>query len=241
MSDAERAGQKCILIVDDEPEIRKFLRISLEASGYMVIEARTGGGALAKAATETPDLVILDLGLPDLDGQDVVARLREWSRVPVLILSVRSGEAEKVRALDAGANDFVVKPFGIRELLARVRALLRDAQRDEADAPSWFRSGDLEIDYLARTVSLESAPVKLSRKEFELLKLLTQNAGRVLTQSHILSEIWGPAHADAPQYLRVYIGQLRRKLKDDPDAPHFIATLPGVGYRFAIGDNVEGS
>lgn len=239
MSETEEEARKRILIVDDEPEIRKFLRISLNASGYEVIEARSGEQALSKAAIETPALIILDLGLPDLDGTQVVERLREWSRIPVLILSVRSAETEKVRALDAGANDFVVKPFGIQELLARVRALLRDIPTSASNTASLFRSDDLEIDYLKRSVELDGIPVRLSKKEFELLKLLTQNAGRVLTHVYILGEVWGPAHTEASQYLRVYIGQIRNKLNDQPDAPRFIETVPRVGYRFIANETIE--
>lgn len=239
MSETEEEARKRILIVDDEPEIRKFLRISLNASGYEVIEARSGEQALSKAAIETPALIILDLGLPDLDGTQVVERLREWSRIPVLILSVRSAETEKVRALDAGANDFVVKPFGIQELLARVRALLRDIPTSASNTASLFRSDDLEIDYLKRSVELDGIPVRLSKKEFELLKLLTQNAGRVLTHVYILGEVWGPAHTEASQYLRVYIGQICNKLNDQPDAPRFIETVPRVGYRFIANETIE--
>jgi two-component system KDP operon response regulator KdpE len=221
-----------ILIVDDDDAIRRFLRISLTASGYCVVEARTGEQALAKAATETPALVVLDLGLPDIDGREVVGRLRDWSKAPVLILSVRADEAEKVAALDAGANDYVVKPFGVQELLARVRALLRAApSRAEAEASARVFEG-LHIDFAAREATVDGKPVTLTRREFDLLALLARHAGKVLTQRQILTELWGEAHAADAQYLRVYVGQLRQKLADDPARPRFIRTEPGVGYRF---------
>ncbi len=221
-----------ILVVDDDPGIRKFLRISLTASGYRVDEARTGEQALARAATEGPALVILDLGLPDIDGRAVVERLRAWSAAPVLVLSVRSGEAEKVAALDAGADDFVVKPFGIRELLARIRVLLRSRATPAADSPAVLRHEGLTVDLAARTVTLDGAGVALSRREFDLLALLARNAGKVLTQRFLLSELWGAAHAEDTQYLRVYVGQLRQKLGDTAARPRFIRTEPGIGYRF---------
>jgi two-component system KDP operon response regulator KdpE len=224
-----------ILVVDDDDAIRRFLRIALSASGYGVVEARTGEQALAKAATETPALVVLDLGLPDMDGREVVARLRDWSQAPVLILSVRSDEAEKVAALDAGANDYVVKPFGVQELLARVRALLRVAAPPEASAPRLDFAG-LAIDLAARETTVDGRAVALTRREFDLLALLARHAGKVLTQRQILTEIWGEAHATDAQYLRVYVGQLRQKLGDDPAQPRFIRTEPGVGYRLvAVG------
>jgi two-component system KDP operon response regulator KdpE len=219
-----------ILVVDDDDAIRKFLRISLAASGYAVIEARNGDGALARAATESPTMVILDLGLPDLDGREVIGRLRDWFAGPILILSVRSTEEEKVAALDAGANDYVVKPFGVQELLARVRALLR-AQPGAPDAPA-LDFGALRIDLAARTVAVDGRDVALTRREFDILALLARNAGKVVTQRQILTEVWGERHVDDTQYLRVYVGHIRAKLGDDPSAPRFIRTEPGVGYRF---------
>ncbi len=225
-----------ILVVDDDDAIRKFLRISLTASGYAVIEARTGEQALAKAATESPALVVLDLGLPDLDGREVVVRLRDWFTGPVLILSVRADEIEKVAALDAGADDYVVKPFGIQELLARLRVLLRS--RPSVSASPVLDLGALRIDLAARTVAVDGRPsVAFTRKEFDLLALLARNAGKVVTQRQILSEIWGAAHLADTQYLRVYIGQLRAKLGDDPAAARFIRTEPGVGYRLLTPEN----
>jgi two-component system KDP operon response regulator KdpE len=229
------AAAPLILVVDDDDAIRRFLRIALGASGYGVVEARTGEQALAKAATETPALVVLDLGLPDMDGREVVARLRDWSQAPVLILSVRADEAEKVAALDAGANDYVVKPFGVQELLARVRALLRAVPRAGAEAPTLNFDG-LQIDLAARETVLDGAAIALTKREFDLLALLARHAGKVLTQRQILTELWGEAHAADAQYLRVYVGQLRQKLGDDPGRPRFIRTEPGVGYRFVAVD-----
>lgn len=220
-----------ILVVDDDAQIRKFLRISLEASGYEVLETRLGEDALARAALDRPDLIILDLGLPDIDGMDVLTRLREWSRVPVIILSVRAFERDKVQALDTGANDYVVKPFGILELLARIRAILRGSANPPAPDAAVVRAGELEVDLSARVVRLSGEQVRLTKKEFELLRTLAQNAGRVLTHTQLLDAVWGPAHVEQSQYLRFYIGQLRRKLGEDSDRPRFIHTEPGVGYR----------
>lgn len=222
-----------ILIVDDDAQIRKFLRISLEASGFDVIDTRLGEDALGRAALDRPDLIILDLGLPDMDGLEVLVRLREWTRLPVIILSVRSGERDKVQALDSGANDYVVKPFGILELMARVRATLRGAEKTPAPPNAVVRAGTLEVDLAARAVRLSGEPLRLTRKEFELLRTLAQNAGRVLTHTQLLDAVWGPAHVEQSQYLRFYIGQLRKKLGDDSDSPRFIHTEPGVGYRLA--------
>lgn len=227
-----------ILVVDDDDAIRRFLRISLEASGHTVVEARTGEQALAKAATEGPALVVLDLGLPDLDGREVVTRLRDWFEGPILILSVRSSEGEKVAALDAGADDFVVKPFGVQELLARLRVLLRTRARSE-DQPSRLDLGPLVVDLAAREVEVDGRAVSLTRREFDLLALLARHAGKVVTQRQLLAELWGEAHVDDTQYLRVYVGQLRCKLGDDPGRPRFIRTEPGVGYRLFVVDHSE--
>lgn len=221
-----------ILVIDDEPPIRKFLRIALEASGFEVADAGDGREGVAKSATLAPDLVILDLGLPDMDGKDVVARIREWSQVPILILSVRDAEPEKVAALDAGANDYVVKPFGTAELLARLRALLRTSKAAGGEQKAQITQGDLTVDLARHEVSLSGNPVRLTPKEFALLALLVRHAGRILTSRQILKEIWGPAHQEDPQYLRVFIGRLRQKLGDDPSEPRFILNEPGVGYRF---------
>ena len=219
-----------VLIIDDEPQILKFLRISLASQGYRVLESTDGRDGLARAALEQPDLVVLDLGLPDMDGQDVLGELRSWTRVPVIVLSVRSSEAEKVRALDAGANDYVTKPFGIQEFLARVRALLRLPQ-STTNSPGQVLCGALCIDLAFRRVSLGERVVSLTKKEYALLAELARHAGRVVTQQHLLKIVWGPSHAGDSHYLRVVIGHLRQKLGDDPAAPRFIVTEAGVGYR----------
>lgn len=220
-----------ILLIEDDPGIRKFLRVALEAQGFALQEEAAGKAGIARAATTHADLVILDLGLPDMDGKAVIARIREWSQVPILILSVRQAEDEKVAAFDAGANDYVVKPFGIAEFMARVRALLRTAGTGVAPEPEIIR-GALRIDLARHEVTLADEPVRLTRKEFDLLALLARNAGRIVTHRQLLADVWGPAHEHDLQYLRVFIGRLRAKLADDPAAPRFILNEPGVGYRF---------
>jgi two-component system KDP operon response regulator KdpE len=219
-----------ILIIDDEAQIRRFLRIALETQGYEVIEAASGREGLDFFTAQRPQLVLLDLGLPDLDGKKVIEELRSRSNVPVIILSVRSGETEKVAALDAGANDYVAKPFGAAELSARIRAVLRAHNGHQSSQPV-LRVGDLIVDVARREVTAAGKAIKLSKKEFEILLLLTHNAGRVLTHSYILHTLWGPEHEHDTQYLRVYVGQLRAKLQDDPTKPYYIANEPGVGYR----------
>lgn len=220
-----------ILVIEDDPGIRKFLRVALEAHGFEMAEVAAGRDGIGKAATINPDLVVLDLGLPDMDGKAVIRSVREWSEVPILILSVRQSEDEKVAALDAGANDYVVKPFGIAELLARVRALLR-VSRNASAAEAEIVQGELRIDLARHEVFLAGEPVRLTRKEFDLLALLTRNAGRIVTHRQLLNDIWGPAHEHDLQYLRVFVGRLRAKLGDDPASPRFILNEPGVGYRF---------
>ena len=219
-----------ILLIDDEAQIRKFLRIALSAQGYRVLEAANGEDGLAQAALHNPDLVVLDLGLPDLDGQQVLRGLREWSQVPVLVLSVRASEGEKVLALDGGANDYVSKPFGIQEFLARVRVLLRQGQVREA-LPANIVCGGLNIDLAYRRVSVEGGEVALTPKEYAVLALLGQHLGRVVTQQQLLRDIWGPSHVGDSHYLRVVVGHLRQKLGDDPAAPRYLITEAGVGYR----------
>jgi two-component system KDP operon response regulator KdpE len=219
-----------ILVVDDEAPIRRLLRVALEAEGYSMVEAGTAREGLAMAAREAPALVVLDLGLPDADGLSVLRDLRGWSPVPVLILSVRADEGDKVEALDAGAQDYVVKPFGVKEFLARVRGLLRD--RGTEAVPSVLTVGPLRIDAADHSASMEGVPVHLTRREFDLLWMLASHRGRLVTQEMILRAIWGPAHTEDSQYLRVYIRQLRQKLGDDAANPRFIATEPGIGYRF---------
>ncbi|MDK8266549.1 MULTISPECIES: response regulator [Pseudomonas] len=223
-----------VLVIDDEPQIRKFLRISLAAQGYQVSEAATGTEGLAQAALSQPDLVILDLGLPDRDGQEVLVDLREWSAVPVLVLSVRADEREKVRALDAGANDYVTKPFGIQEFLARSRALLRQTPTTATQQVAALEVGDLKVDFAYRRVVLGGSEVALTRKEYAVLAALAHHPGRVVTQRQLLIDIWGPTHAQDSHYLRIVIGHLRQKLADDPLAPRYIVTEPGVGYRLRV-------
>jgi two-component system, OmpR family, KDP operon response regulator KdpE len=222
-----------VLVVDDEPQIRRFLDIGLRAEGYDVLLAATGAEGLALAATREPDLVILDIGLPDREGHEVLSELRQWSQVPVLMLSVRSAEAEKVRALDIGANDYMTKPFGIQELMARLRALLRSrAVLGAEETQPRYDDGCLRIDLARREVHLDGSPISLTRKEFAVLALLLRHAGRVVTQQQLLREVWGPSHAHDSQYLRIVIGKLRQKLGDDPAQPRWLKTEPGVGYRF---------
>ena len=221
-----------ILIIDDEAPIRRFLRVALEAEGHHVTEAATGRAGIEACALTTPEAVILDLGLPDMDGREVLLRLRDWTQVPVLVLSVRAGEADKVALLDAGAQDYVTKPFGIGELLARLRGLLRDRGASEPQGAA-LRIADLVIDAAGRTVTKDGAAIHLTRKEFDLLWLLASNAGRLVTQAMALSHVWGPAHLEDSQYLRVFIRQLRAKIGDDAGNPRYIFTEAGVGYRFA--------
>ena len=225
-----------VLVIDDEPQIRKFLDISLRAQGYVVLLAEDGRSGLDALATRGADLVILDLGMPDMDGHDVLRALREWSKVPVLVLSVRADEGGKVRALDAGANDYVTKPFGVPELMARARALLRDAVAPAAAAePPVYDDGRLRIDLARREVMLDGQALALTRKEYALLALLVRHADRVVTQPQLLREVWGPTHAEDTHYLRILLAKLRHKLGDDPASPRWIATEPGVGLRFKPG------
>jgi two-component system KDP operon response regulator KdpE len=221
-----------ILVVDDEPQIRRFLEISLRANGYTVQTVGTGAEGLAQTAVWRPDVVILDLGLPDMDGLAVLGRLREWSHVPVIVLTVRDSEEDKVSLLDAGADDYLTKPFSIVELLARLRAALRHAQA-APDSPI-FRSGRLEVDLGRRMVSVEGQPVKLTATEYSLLRMLVQHPGRVLTHGQLLREVWGPEYEGETQYLRVYVAQLRRKLEEDASNPKLLTTEPGVGYRLQV-------
>jgi two-component system KDP operon response regulator KdpE len=223
-----------ILVIDDEAQIRRFLDIGLRAEGYDVLLAANAKDGLALAATQSPDLVILDLGLPDMDGHDLLAELRQWSQVPVLMLSVRDAENEKVRALDHGANDYVTKPFGIQELMARLRALLRN-HPGEPGTPPRYDDGRLVIDLARREVFLDGQLLSLTRKEYAVLAMLLQHAGRVVTQQQLLRELWGPTHTADSQYVRIVLGKLRQKLGDDPVSPRWLKTEPGVGYRFLAG------
>ena len=218
----------CILVVDDEPQMHRFLKPALEAAGYRTLRADTAAEGLRLAAARAPDAVLLDLGLPDMDGQDALLRLRAFSAAPVLVLSARDRESEKIRALDAGADDYVEKPFGVGELLARIRAALRHG-RAQGGVPEVWRAEGVEVDLARRLVSADGAPVQLSPREYELLALLVGNAGRVMTHRQLLTAVWGPANVDDVQYLRVYVGHLRQKL--GPAGARLLATEPGVGYR----------
>jgi two-component system KDP operon response regulator KdpE len=220
-----------ILVIDDEAAIRRFLKISLEADGFAYLEASSGQEGLAMAASHRPDLIVLDLGLPDLDGLTILKRIREWSGAPVIILTVKDAERDKVSLLDAGADDYLTKPFSVPELIARIRVALRHSQPQDSDTP--FRSGTIEVDLAKRTVARDGLPVKLTATEYDLLRLLVKNAGRVLTQTQLLKEVWGPQAVEQTQYLRVFIGQLRKKLEVDPSRPRLILTEPGIGYRLS--------
>ncbi|WP_101926333.1 MULTISPECIES: response regulator transcription factor [Luteimonas] len=222
-----------VLVVDDEPQIRRFLDISLRAQGYEVLLAADGETGLAMLAERGADLVVLDIGLPGLDGHAVLRAIRSWSAVPVLMLSVRAGEGEKVAALDAGANDYVTKPFGTQELVARIRALLR-AQAPAADTAAAFDDGHLRIDFARRDVQLDGARVTLTRKEYALLVLLARHAGRVVTQPQILREVWGQSHVEDTHYVRILVAKLRQKLGEDATSPRYLVTEPGVGLRLVL-------
>jgi len=223
-----------ILIVDDEPQILRFLRPALEASDYTVLHAAGGHEALRLIANAAPDLVLLDLGLPDMDGKEVISAARLFTKAPIIVLSAREREAEKIVALDLGADDYVEKPFAIGELLARLRAALRHA-RTGAPPKTHIEIDGLTIDMDRRLVARDGAPIKLTPREYDLLCVLARNAGRVMTHSQILTAVWGPAHKDDTQYLRVFVGQLRAKIEKDASAPAILRTESGIGYRFLDG------
>lgn len=225
-------GGLLVLVIDDEAQIRRFLRISLESEGYKTHEAVTGNEGLTKAAQLRPDLIILDMGLPDMDGLDVLRRLREWTKTPIIILSVRDTDHDKVMALDAGADDYLTKPFSTDELKARLRVALRHAAPTEE--LQVFQAGDLKVDLTRRLVTVKDTPVKLTPTEYALLRLLIQHAGKVLTHRQILREVWGREYENETHYLRVYFAQLRQKIEADPTRPAIILTEPGVGYRLAV-------
>jgi two-component system KDP operon response regulator KdpE len=227
------APRHSVVVVEDDPQIRRFLRTVLPAEGFDVHEAETGERGLVEAATRKPDLVILDLGLPDLDGVEVVRRLREWSTVPVIILSARAREQDKVAALDAGADDYLTKPFGAGELLARLRVALRHAASRGQPGEPVFRVGDLEVDLAARRVQLASAEVHLTPIEYRLLAALVRHAGLVVTHRQLLRDVWGPAYVEHTHTLRVHMAGLRRKIEREPARPRYLLTELGVGYRLA--------
>jgi len=222
------------LLIEDEPQIRRFVRLALEEEGWQVQEAATMNRGLIDAGTRRPDLVILDLGLPDGDGIDLIADLRKWSPVPVIVLSARVSEEEKIRALDAGADDYLTKPFGVGELLARVRATLRRQRKPGADAAGVVQFGEVKVDIPNRLVTRGGQMVHLTPTEFRLLAVLVNNAGRVVTNPQLLREVWGPSHSESGHYLRIYMGHLRQKLEQDPAQPAYLLTETAVGYRLLL-------
>ena len=230
------AAKPSILIVEDDSQIRRFLRAGLAAHGYELREVDGGERALKDAAMQPPDLVILDLGLPDIDGVEVVRRLREWSAVPILVLSARSRERDKIDALDAGADDYLTKPFGMGELLARIRVALRHRSVVGEEGSSVFACGDLRVDFAARRVSRDGIEIHLTPIEYRLLGALIRNADKVVTHRQLLKEVWGPAYVERSQYLRVHMAALRQKIEADPARPRFFLTEAGVGYRFSVGE-----
>ena len=224
-------GTPCILVVEDERQIRRFVNSALAADGCKVLEAETGRQGLVEAGTRRPDLVILDLGLPDIDGVEFIKELRNWSAVPIIVLSARSAEGDKVTALDAGADDYLAKPFGVAELVSRVRAVLRRNARG-VDGNAQISFGEVSVDLARRIVLCKGQSVHLTAIEFRLLSLLIGNAGKVLTHRHLLREVWGPSYVDSNHYVRIYVAHLRQKLEADPAQPKHILTETGVGYRF---------
>lgn len=221
-----------ILVIDDEPQIRRFMRASLTAEGYTYLEAATAEQGIKQITSHNPHLVILDLGLPDADGYQVMQQLREWSQVPVLVLTARDDELQKVKLLEGGANDYLTKPFGIRELMARIHVLLRDLSDQQPAAEAQLRFGELLIDREQHKVFLQNKTVNLSRKEYALLDFLVSHPQKLVTQQQLLEKIWGHTHQEDTHYLRIFVSQVRKKLKDDPAHPKYIETEPGVGYRF---------
>jgi two-component system KDP operon response regulator KdpE len=228
------APSATIVVIEDDPQIRRFLRTGLSAEPFRIFETDTGKEGLLVAATRKPGLVILDLGLPDQDRVDVVTRLREWYARPIVILSARSDEREKILDLDAGADDYLTKPFGIGELLARIRVALRRSARDTDEALTTFRFGDVDVDLAARRVFRASAEVHLTPNEYRLLTTLIGHSGKVCTHRQLLTEVWGPGHVELGHYLRIYMGQLRHKLEQDPTHPQFLRTEVGIGYRLLV-------
>jgi len=233
VNEASPGPQPLVLVVDDEPQIRRLLTVALESAGYRVLTAATGAEGLAMAANHRPALVLLDLGLPDIPGIETLRRLREWSDVPVVVVSVQDAEADKITALDLGADDFLTKPFNTGELLARIRVALRHAEK--APAEPVFQAGDVVVDLATRRVTRSGHEVSLTAKEYDLLRLMVRHAGKVLTHRHILREVWGPTAESQTHYLRVYLARLREKLEADPKSPALLLTEPGVGYRLVDG------
>jgi two-component system KDP operon response regulator KdpE len=225
--------QSTVLLIEDERQMRRFLRVTLQSEAYGVLEAETAADGLAQAATRNPDVVLLDLGLPDMDGLEVIEKLRDWSAVPIIVISAREQEGDKIKALDRGADDYLTKPFGAGELLARIRAALRRAapkSHDQGEAV--FVAEELRIDFLKRQVYCGTREVHLTPIEYRLLTVLVRNAGRVMTHRQILKEVWGPPYVEQTHYLRVFMNQLRKKIEADSTRPHFLLNEPGIGYRF---------
>ncbi len=224
--------KELILLIEDEPQMRRFLRITLQTQGYRLIESATARDGLMQATTRNPDVVLLDLGLPDLDGLEVTKRLREWNQTPIIVISAREQEQDKVKALDAGADDYLTKPFNASELLARIRVALRHAARQNTDKNEpVFMLRNLRVDLAQRQVFVSDKEVHLTPIEYKLLMVLVRHAGKVITHTQLLKEVWGPAHINEVQYLRVYMTQLRHKLETDPARPRFLMNEPGIGYR----------
>ncbi len=232
------AHQPIAVIIDDEVQIRRLLKVTLEANGYKVFEAATGEMGLAEVAQRRPEVVVLDLGLPDMDGIAVLKRLREWSRVPVIVLSVRDSEEDKIAALDNGADDYLTKPFGSGELLARLRVAQRHVQPAAEDTV--FQNGHLEVDLATRTVKVHGKPIKLTATEYALLQLFVRHAGKVLTHRQILKEVWGPTYTEQTHYLRVYMTHLREKIEENPSEPELLITESGIGYRMTLKPDATG-
>lgn len=229
------SNQPVLVVIEDDPPIRRFLRTSLGAYGYTVHEAENGRQGIVEAGVRKPDLVILDLGLPDMDGVDVIKAIREWSMMPIIVLSARDAEQQKIAALDAGADDYLTKPFGLGELLARLRVAMRHSARNpESSQAEVFVSGQLKVDLLKRQVHLSDQEVHLTPIQYRLLSVLVKNAGKVLTHQYILKEVWGPSYAENSHYLRIYMSQLRQKLEADPAQPQYLLTESGVGYRLKV-------
>jgi two-component system KDP operon response regulator KdpE len=224
--------KELILLIEDEPQMRRFLRITLRSQGYRLVESETGNDGLTQAATRNPDVVLLDLGLPDLDGLEVTKRIREWTQTPIIVISARDEEQDKIHALDAGADDYLTKPFNAGELLARIRVAVRHAsQRDTEQQEPVFTLDNLRVDLGRRQVFVDEQEVHLTPIEYKLLMVMVRHAGKVITHNQLLKEVWGPAHVNEVQYLRVYMTQLRHKLEADATRPRFLMNEPGIGYR----------
>lgn len=226
--------EPAVVLIEDEPQIRRFLRATLASQGYRLFEATTGADGLVEVGSRLPDVIVVDLGLPDMDGLEVIRRLREWTAVPIIVLSARGQEHDKVAALDAGADDYVSKPFGASELMARIRVALRHATgASHEGGEATFKVGDLQIDFVRRQVVMGAREIRLTPIEYKLLTTLARHAGKVVTHQQLLREVWGPSHTDQAHYVRVYMAHLRHKLEAEPARPRYLLTEPGVGYRLA--------